>query len=716
MVVRTRSNAGRGFTKATWHKHHTMTNSRSDKPPHLPERNNPQELLPADWADTHTDHSHRQPTVAANDHTHVPEVTWEEYEVENAFTDLNPKSPPPHTNRTTNPAYDDTYKKRSHVEITADGDSDDRIQPSAKELMYQRGEHMTEEMSNKQTPLKIEFNLRPNTTKFNLRNELIQLLLQLKIADKTISITTVNHEHTWPDSDDIPTGNILTDLLQARNEYNPNTGTKIIIHFVLSTTQMINTLKFHPVVYRYISEKKIYISHDRFRAAKTRSPGFFTLLPARLIWKQDFQQKLNDVITTIEPNENDPIVQEYYKRHSIALDTPAPAPHFILQKVQRKFGDIQSEVLQVITNEEDGAYVKRMFSYLGENNLLPDGKFIPSGFHLMAGVDSMKCILREHNQYLTQLAVVGIEGLSPESMQTIIPHECDAPRTLRDHILHSVPTVTRIEYTNATTTKGKWFILLSKGHEDTLHNWLQTTLRELFDHVPPDQHVPGYDGPQRAGSNNNTTIVGGYAAVLLNSLQPTHTTSTRYNTHITRPSKRPVINLLDDQDYPALNPTDVPQQRRDVHRIQTPSKETNTIPLITPTALHNAIDQKVDSLKQLLQTQMTTKMDALTAKFETHINTNIDKKLQTFETQINNSIDTKLDNFLLKLQRILPLQTNVSHTTVTPAPTPHIMTDTNVTQQSHQGTVHLQNPGLDPLMTQEIMAVGNEQSTDGDLI
>lgn len=715
MVVRTRSNAGRGFTKATWHKHHTMTHPRSEKPPQPPDRPNPQGILPTDWTDSPTNHSDRKSTAAANDHTHVPEVTWEEYDVEDAFTDLNPKPPQTYTKRSNNPTYDDTYKKRSHVEITTDGDNDDRIQPSAKELMYQRGEHMTEEMANKQTPLKVEFNLKPNTTKFNLRNELIQLLLQLKTADKTISITTVNHEHTWPDSDDIPTGNTLTELLQARNEYNPNSGTKIIIHFVLSTTQMINSLKFHPVVYRYISEKKIYISHDRFRAAKTRSPGFFTLLPARLIWKQDFQQKLNDIFTTIDPNENDPIVQEYYQRHSLAFDTPAPAPHFILQKVQRKFGDIQSEVLQVITNAEDGAYVKRMLSFLGENNLLPDGKFIPSGFHLMAGVDSMKCILREHNQYLTQLAVVGIEGISPEAMQTMIPHEHDTPRTLRDHILHSVPTVTRLEFTNATNTKGKWFILLSKGHEDILNNWLQTTLRELFDHVPSDQHVPGYDGPQRAGSNNNTTIVGGYAAVLLNSIQPAHTTSTRYNTHTTRPNKRPVINLLDDQDYPALNPTDVPQQKQAVHRPHFPPKETTTIPLITPNALHTVIDQKVDSLKQLLQTQMTTKMDALTAKFETHINTNIDKKLQTFETQINTSIDTKLDNFLLKLQHILPLQTTVSNT-VTPGPTPHTTTDTIKSQSPHQSTIHPHNPGLDPLMTQEITAVGNDHSTDGDLI
>lgn len=53
-----------------------------------------------------------------------------------------------------------------------------------------------------------------------------------------------------------------------------------------------------------------------------------------------------------------------------------------------------------------------MLSFLGENNLLPDGKFIPSSFHLMVGVDNMKSLLREHNKYLNELAVVGVEGLS----------------------------------------------------------------------------------------------------------------------------------------------------------------------------------------------------------------------------------------------------------------------------------------------------------------
>ena len=184
-----------------------------------------------------------------------------------------------------------------------------------------------------ETPLKVEFNLKPNTTKFNLRHELITLLVKLQLADRTATLRTVDHSHTWKDADDIPTGNTLPNLLQAHNTFHPNSGTKIIIHFLLLTTQMINTLKFHPTVYRHIAEHRIYISHDRFQAEITSSPGFFTLLPARLIWKRTYQEKLNSIILTIKPNSDDLVVTEYYHRHNISLDTTTPAPHFILQKV-----------------------------------------------------------------------------------------------------------------------------------------------------------------------------------------------------------------------------------------------------------------------------------------------------------------------------------------------------------------------------------------------
>ena len=102
----------------------------------------------------------------------------------------------------------------------------------------------------------------------------------------------------------------------------------------------------------------------------------------------------------------------------------------------------------------------------------------------------------------------------------------------------------QIEYTYATATEGKWFIILRKGYKDAPHHWIPSSLCELFKHVSEDHHVPGYDGPQRTGSNNNITIFGGYATVLLNSITTAKTNLTKYDSLQSRPHKQPVIHLI----------------------------------------------------------------------------------------------------------------------------------------------------------------------------
>ena len=80
-------------------------------------------------------------------------------------------------------------KKRPIVEITTDILHDSRIVPHPTDVMYDRGEHMTEAITDKTTPVKIEFNLKSTVTKFNLREELIQLYTKLRIADKNLTLT-----------------------------------------------------------------------------------------------------------------------------------------------------------------------------------------------------------------------------------------------------------------------------------------------------------------------------------------------------------------------------------------------------------------------------------------------------------------------------------------------------------------------------------------------
>ena len=138
------------------------------------------------------------------------------------------------------------------------------------------------------------------------------------------------------------------------------------------------------------------------------------------------------------------MIKEYCERQD-PLQNSSQVPHFILQKVTRKFGGINAEVLQVITKDADAAYMKRLLSILGKTNMLPVGKFIPSGFHLMAGVDQMKNLLREHNKFVSDIAVVGLEGISKAAMQTIV-NTTTGPSTLREIIQTSVPNIFSIEY------------------------------------------------------------------------------------------------------------------------------------------------------------------------------------------------------------------------------------------------------------------------------
>ena len=49
--------------------------------------------------------------------------------------------------------YDEMKKKRPHVDITTKEGNNDRTPTSKTDIMFQRGEYMTEEMTNKQTPL-----------------------------------------------------------------------------------------------------------------------------------------------------------------------------------------------------------------------------------------------------------------------------------------------------------------------------------------------------------------------------------------------------------------------------------------------------------------------------------------------------------------------------------------------------------------------------------
>ena len=92
-------------------------------------------------------------------------------------------------------------------------------------------------------------------------------------------------------------------------------------------------------------------------------------------------------------------------------------PAFNLQNTERKWGQIQTEVLSVQCAKEDAQFVKYLMSRAIERKLLQDCIFIPIGIHLMKTSEVLSNLLRQHNVFLTNTTTFDIYGLLKEIVE-----------------------------------------------------------------------------------------------------------------------------------------------------------------------------------------------------------------------------------------------------------------------------------------------------------
>ena len=197
MVVSTRRNPGRGSPRADSWLDPQSIKLQSQKI-------SPSVITPL----TSTQKEGTNPTQPSTSTTNpqptsVPNEPWEEHDVADmdmtSTTADAPSEPSAHS--TSNVSKDN--KKRPIVEITTDILHDSRITQHPTDVMYDRGEHMTEAITDKTTPVRIEFNLKSTVTKFSLYDELIQLYTKLRITDKNLTLTPPSSPTHWTDEDDI---------------------------------------------------------------------------------------------------------------------------------------------------------------------------------------------------------------------------------------------------------------------------------------------------------------------------------------------------------------------------------------------------------------------------------------------------------------------------------------------------------------------------------
>ena len=622
----------------------------------------------------------------------------------------------PNTTATSNtgdkPMWTTVHNKKRQTVIYNAEETDTRIKDSVKTIMRHRGDRAVEKVTDKDTPVQVEFKVSTTTKSFNLREALGKLLTTMLAADPSVTIQDKDGSNTWNDPNELPVGNSMNDHFVIRQDSPPYEKPKITIYFTIKSTLTVNDIKYSPHVLDHLKTYNIFLRPDRFHTAKVRSPGYFVDIAPRLIWKQDFTAELKKGIALTTFDDTNPVFREYYRDNNVPPGQPTPPlPPFYTHVNTRKFGKVSAEVLTVTCAADDALYLKKILSTMAEQNQIRRGKFIPTGLHLITGPATVVNLLRNQNSYMDKLTVIPIEGIKSSVMDS----------GLSKRIMLDNKGILSIERTSTTDEKGKWFVIITKTTEDSFQDYLDTTLKELLKNAPEDSLIEGYDAPRRAGAQKSANVLGSYAAILRKTINPTNSHKPHaYNAPTHRPRKRAHTNVILTHDTNTT--TQGSPQRTYASMVQDTATNTTTHWDVRPPLFSNKsqalsqddssltketmdemesriatsleekltikLQERLEEMKTTLTTQMDKRMTTLSATIENNITTIIQKSLEDLTTSMQTTLTNQVSHMMQDLTNKITTMANTTKRTSSPIASPPSKQQKNDIPPNGQGSQH----------------------------
>ncbi len=389
-----------------------------------------------------------------------------------------------------------------------------KSQESIDRQVKLRGRSMIEDKTLLITPVKVEFNIPRETTEFNARKEIILLIQTMKAQDHCIRLkSTLPGGREWKDLEHIPENEEFLEQLQLK-EFTYRTHRKVIVHMKIISQQTINRIKYSIRVKDYIFKKNIWIKTDRYNAKVESSPGIITMVHPKLLHREDFSSKLKFSLEQVSPNLEYTLVQDWQKGNSNVTHmedlSPNVVPDFHLEASLKKWGTIAVDTIRINCAKDDAEYLKYLLSTASEQDLLPQGVFVPAGLHLMEGKEIVKNILIEHSNYITTTVGIPITGISSQTMKhTSNPGE----QSVEDALLVS-GVIQSIERTRDTEYSGRWIAITTKENETKAINLLTTHLSDIYKNQTGQTRMITVGSGGAIKNNEEPSTVGTYAEIL----------------------------------------------------------------------------------------------------------------------------------------------------------------------------------------------------------
>eukprot|EP00957_Ditylum_brightwellii_P129639 9889380-Ditylum_brightwellii.AAC.1 len=122
-----------------------------------------------------------------------------------------------------------------------------------------------------------------------------------------------------------------------------------------------------------------------------------------------------------------------------------------------KFGDtpdrVEAVVLAIRSKHKDAVYLNCLMAAAYEQGLFDRGSFIPYGIQIKEGLDFLKNLLWEHNNYIKNIKCIALEGISENTMWTVAPLPSNNKAYIADHVALEEHSIESMERTQLTVEK-----------------------------------------------------------------------------------------------------------------------------------------------------------------------------------------------------------------------------------------------------------------------
>ena len=498
------------------------------------------------------------------------------------------------------------------------------------------------------TPIKLEFVVAASQTSFNLAKAHHEVLKLLKDKDPTLEVV--------PSKDTKASFNDLKQFPANDTDYNakfdhavqkePTEARKILVRHSLLTNLKFSDLKFQNAkLMEHMFKNKIYIRYNQSESLQVAALGFMQDVHPRITFRDHFSHNLSEAIHLEMTDDEQSKINELLPppKNSNAEEGEIVKPDIKLEAYARTIGygndegRIKTEAFEIRVPLAIRLPIKEILTRLGNQDAMPEGRFIPYGLVQSVGSEVYKKMIRMQNVFLTNFRTIPVFGILPSALEHIIKLDnndgTSSNMTLRQYITQQ-PSINGIETTNRASDLGKIFIKSDAFNILNARAFIDDVIPQLYATaglILPAMILEAFNPPRRGDAPRTSTNFQSYASILANLGNPQGDEQAipGGDAPPPRPPKRNVQMVYDlTGDFPNL-PRRHNQNAR--HQSQPQDDQPSTItashanPSTAPAVTVDALAKFKEDMKREfmtmiqteVKTQIETQMKALQADVQT---------------------------------------------------------------------------------------------------